>query len=114
MVRALFLAVAVAILAPTVARAADDDILGKWELTEEAAGIPKGSTFEFKKDGTLIVTATVGGMEKEFKFKYELKGKVLKIVIGDKADTTEVTKLTDKELVCKDADGTTAKFKMVK
>jgi uncharacterized protein (TIGR03066 family) len=114
MVRALFLAVAVAIIAPTAARAADDDILGKWELTEEAAGIPKGSTFEFKKDGTLVVTATVGGMEKEFKFKYELKGKVLKIVIGDKADTTEVTKLTATELVCKDADGTTAKFKKVK
>ena len=114
MVRALFLAVACVIVAPTLARAADDDILGKWELTEEAAGIPKGSTFEFKKDGTLIVTATVGGMEKEFKFKYELKGKVLKIVIGDKADTTEVTKLTDKELVCRDADGTTAKFKKVK
>ena len=112
-----FTAMCVVLLCPAFSRAEDsklEDLLGKWELTEAAAGIPKGSTFEFKKDGTLIVTASVGGMEKEFKFKYELKGKVLKIVIGDKADTTEVTKLTDKELVCKDADGTTAKFKKVK
>src|SRR5262245_55917560 len=103
MFRSLFVAVVCLIAAPAFARAADpkpEDIVGKWELTEGVAGIPKGAVFDFAKDGKLIVTASVGGEEKKFDFKYELKGKVLKIVIGDKSDTTEVVTLNDKELVC--------------
>ncbi len=35
-----------------------DDLLGSWELTAEVAGIPKGSVFDFQKDGKLVISAT--------------------------------------------------------
>jgi len=104
-------------VSPAFASAADpklEDILGRWELTADAAGIPKGSTFEFKKGGKLVVTATVGGEKKTFDFGFGIKGKLLEIEVNGKKDTTEILTLNDKELVCKDNDGTTAKFKRLK
>jgi uncharacterized protein (TIGR03066 family) len=117
MKRYLAFAVVCLLLAPGAAPAADpklEDLLGKWELTADAAGIPKGSVFDFQKEGKLVVTAEVDGEKKTFDFKYALKEKLLTLTVGDKSDTTEVTKLDEKELVCKDKDGTTAKFKRVK
>jgi uncharacterized protein (TIGR03066 family) len=114
---ALGFAVVVLLLVPVSAPAADpklDDLLGKWELTEAAAGIPKGSTFDFHKDGKLTVVATVKDEKKTLDFKYKLKDKLLEFTIGDKSDTTEITTLTKTELVCKDKNGTTAKFKRAK
>src|SRR6478735_5805112 len=105
MKHALWIATVCLFFAPNLARAADpqvEDILGKWELTEDAAGIPKGSTFEFKKGGKLLVTATVGGEEKTFDFGFGIKGKLLEIEIKGKKDTTGIEKLTATELVCKD------------
>ncbi len=117
MKRSLGLAVAFLFFVPTFAPAADpklDDLLGKWELTDAAAGIPKGSTFDFQKDGKLVIVAPVGGEKKTFDFKYKLKDKLLEFTVGDKTDTTEITTLTKTELVCKDKDGTIAKFKKAK
>jgi uncharacterized protein (TIGR03066 family) len=91
-----------------------EDLLGKWELTEVAAGIPKGAIFDFQKDGKLVVMFEMEGEKKTFDFKYELKERMLKLTIGDKSDTTEITSLDKTELVCKDKDGTTAKFKRAK
>ena len=52
------------LVVPAMLSAADPDpadLLGKWELTEEAAGIPKGTIFDFRKDGKLFITAEVKG-----------------------------------------------------
>lgn len=93
-----------------------EDLLGKWELTEEAAGIPKGSTFDFQKDGKLVIGVEINGEKKMIDFKYELKTKekLLAFTINNKVDTTEVITLDKTSLVCKDKDGTTAKFKRLK
>ena len=99
------------------ARAADpklDDLLGKWELTEKTAGIPKGAVFDFQKGGKLVVTAEVDDKKMTFEFKYELKDDQIKFTIGNKSDMTKITTLNEKELVCTDKDGTIAKFKRVK
>src|SRR5262245_21858567 len=107
-------------LSPAFASAADepklDDLLGKWELTEEAAGIPKGSIFEFQKDGKLALTVEINGKKEMLKFDYELKAKekLIAFTINGKTDTTEIIKLDKTDLVCKDKDGTTAKFKRAK
>src|SRR5262249_37335811 len=80
MKRALCITALCLFFSPAFASAADpkvDDILGKWELTAEAAGIPKGSTFDFRKGGKLFVTATVEGKEQTFEFGYDIKGKLL-------------------------------------
>jgi uncharacterized protein (TIGR03066 family) len=105
------------LVVPAAMSAADpkvEDLLGKWELTEASAGIPKGATFDFKKDGKLVVVADVKGEKKSFEFKYELTKSTLKFTVGDRTDTTEIVTLDKTDLVCKDKDGTTAKFKRVK
>lgn len=119
MKRALGLALGCFFLSPALARAEDpkpEDLLGTWELAEDAAKVPRGSVFDFQKDGRLVVTATVGGEKKTFDFKYELRAKeqVLAFTANGKTDTTAVVSLTKDELVCKDNDGTTAKFKRAK
>jgi uncharacterized protein (TIGR03066 family) len=93
-----------------------EDLLGKWELTEEAAKLPKGTVFDFQPGGKLVVTTTVGGEKKTLGCKYELKPKEkrLAFTIGEKTDTTAVLTLNDQELVCQDNDGTTPKFRRVK
>jgi uncharacterized protein (TIGR03066 family) len=116
MKRALCITAICLFFSPAFATAADpkvEDLLGKWELTAEAAGIPKGATFDFRKGGKLIVTAKVGDEEKVFDFGFDIKGKLLELEVGGKKDTTGIEKLTETELVCKDNDGTTAKFKRV-
>lgn len=118
MKRILCIAVACLLLAPAFATADDvkpEDLLGKWELTEDVAKLPKGSIFEFQKDGKLVIAADIGG-KKTFEFKYELKAKEkrLSFIIGDKTETTAIVTLNDKELVCQDKDGTSPKFKRVK
>lgn len=114
--RSLSAAPVIFLLLASPAPAADpdpNDLLGKWELDEEAAKLPKGTVFDFQKGGKLQVTVEPKkGELKTIDFTYELKGKVLKFESADKkSDTTEVVTLTKTELVCKDANGTVAKFK---
>jgi|GEM_PF-6067881 len=103
------------ILSPTLAPAADpklEDLLGKWVLTDDAH-LPKGSIFEFKPDNKLVVTVMAGGEKKTIELAYELKvqQKQLTFIVNGKPDTTAIVVLTKTELVCKDKDGTTPKFK---
>jgi len=101
------------LVAPAMLAAADPDpadLLGRWELTEEVAKIPKGTIFDFQKDGKLIVTAE--GKKEPFEFGYELKKNVLKIIQPDKTShPTEIVTLNKMELVCKDSSGAVGKFK---
>ncbi len=89
-------------------------LLGKWQLTAGVASIPTGAIFEFQNDSKLIVTAVVGGKEKTFDVKYQLKAKIIEMTVNGMSDVTEVISLDEKELVIKDKDGTTAKFKKLK
>ena len=90
MKRYLGLAVVCLVFAPVFAPAADpkpEDLLGKWELTEAVAGIPKAAVFDFQKEGKLVVTADVDGAKKTFDMKYELKGATLRLTVGEKTDS---------------------------
>lgn len=119
MKRCLALAVVSLLFAPVAAPAADDmpieRLLGKWELTEKSAGIPKGAVFDFQRGGKLVVNAVINGKEVQFEFGYELKEKerTLRFATPDKSDTTKVVYERDRpdEFTCQDKDGTTAKFK---
>lgn len=108
------------LLWPACAAAADDvkldDLLGKWELTEEIAKLPKGSTFDFQKDGKLVVSAEVGGERRMFEFRYELKSKerVMAFTVGGTTQATVVATLDSMNLVLQDKDGTSPRFKRVK
>jgi uncharacterized protein (TIGR03066 family) len=113
----LALAVVCLLFAPERVPAADpklEDLLGKWELTEEVAGIPKGAIFDFQKDGKLVVMADVGGEKKKFDFKYELKEKQITFTIGGESNRSEVVTLDKTDLVLKDNDVISAKFKRAK
>jgi len=89
-----------------------DDVIGKWELTEPAAQLPKGSVFDFQKGGKLLVTVALKGDKKSVEFGWSLKKSTMTLELPTKkSDTTEVTKLTKSELEFKDANGTVAKFK---
>jgi uncharacterized protein (TIGR03066 family) len=118
MKRIYSLALLCGLFAVANATAADpkpEDLIGKWELTEEAAGMPKGTIFDFQKGGKLVVTVEVNKEKRSVDFGYSLNKEVLKLTLPDKTtDTTEVKTLNKDELVCRDANGTTAKFKRVK
>ena len=92
--------------------------MGKWELKEKSGDLPVGTIFDFQKEAKLVVTAVVNGEKKMVEFGYELKGNVLRFdlpgVPGGKSDTTEVATLDKTDLVCKDKNGTIAKFKRLK
>ena len=105
------------LVVPAAASAADpklDDLMGKWELTADAGGLPKGAVFDFQKNGKVVVSVDVNGQQKSFDFKYSLKGKLIKFDIDGKEDTTEIVKLDKDALECKDKDSKSAKFKRVK
>jgi uncharacterized protein (TIGR03066 family) len=92
-----------------------EDLLGKWELTEASAGMPKGTIWDFQKGGALVVSAKINDKSVTVNIKYELKDKILHLELdGGKKDTTGLEKLTKTELVFKDRDGTLAKFKRAK
>jgi uncharacterized protein (TIGR03066 family) len=116
MKRCLALAAVCVLFAPAAAPAVEDiapeKLLGKWELTEKAAGFPKGTVFDFQTGGKLVITVEINGEAKMTPVKYELKERTLRLTAGDKTDTTEATyDPRTGELVCKDKDGTTARFK---
>src|SRR5262249_50644180 len=87
-----------------------EKLYGKWELQEPVAGMPAGTIWEFRKDGKMIAYARGRTIE----FGFSVSGDVLEIQLGAKKDTTRLVTLTDAELVCRDRDGTTAKFKRAK
>lgn len=91
-------------------------ILGKWELTEVTAKLPKGTVFDFRAGGKLVVTLTTDGQKKTFDCTYEVKMKEMRLAftVGKKTDTTTIVILDEKELVCQDNDGTTPRFRRVK
>ena len=116
MKRCLTFAVVCLVFAPAAAPAAEEiapeKLLGKWELTEKAAGFPKGTVFDFQTGGKLVITLEIDGKKSMADVKYELKERTLRVTAGDKTDTTEATYGSSRdELVLKDKDGTTARFK---
>lgn len=118
MLRVLF-ALACLLLAPASGWADEpklDELLGRWELTEAAAKLPKGTVFDFRKDGRLVVAAEVGGEKKTLDAKYELRpqANAIAFTANGNTDTSTILTLTEKELVLQDRDGTTPKFRRAK
>jgi hypothetical protein len=93
------------------ARAAElDDLLGKWELSEAALGMPAGAVWDFRKGGELQVAVK----DKSLGLKYELKGKYLVLEVKGQKDVTQIISLSRTDLVLKDNDGGTLKLKKAK
>jgi uncharacterized protein (TIGR03066 family) len=95
-----------------------EKIVGTWELvkTDAKDGASPGTLVEFTKDGKLKFTLTVGGMKVFVDGTYSVKGDTLNTAItgpdGKKmTDTDTIQKLTDKEMVLKDAKGQTTELK---
>ena len=101
-------AIIVAWLLAVPARADDpDELLGKWELSEAALGMPAGAIWDFRKGGDLLVAVK----DKSLAFKYERKGTALILEIKGQKDITEIMSLTKTTLFLKDNDGVAFKFK---
>lgn len=101
----------VALTLSSGARADDlDDLLGKWELSEAALGMPAGAVWDFRKDGDLQVAVK----DKSLALKYELKNKYLLLEIKGIKDATQIVTLNKTDLVLKDNDGATFKLKRAK
>jgi uncharacterized protein (TIGR03066 family) len=96
-----------------------EKIVGTWEFVktaEEKGAPPPGTTFEFTKDGKLIMTMKLGEKEVKMDATYTADGDKLTITGkgpkgNEKTDTDTITKLTDKELHTKNAKGQTTEFK---
>ena len=84
-------------------------LIGTWEVAKfkgkdpKAKGPPPGMTFEFTKDGKIILAAEVGGEMRKFEGTYKVEGKSFKMTMkrGDMehTETVKVVKADDKELV---------------
>ncbi len=109
--RLALLLLVVSVLFSTVARADDlDDLLGKWELSEAALGMPAGAVWDFRKGGELQVAVK----DKSLALKYELTNKYLLLEIKGIKDSTQIVTLNKTDLVLKDNDGATFKLKRAK
>jgi uncharacterized protein (TIGR03066 family) len=61
---------------------------------------------EFTKDGKYIMNTKLGDKERKDEGTYKLKGDMLSVTFGKRTQTAKITKLTEKELVVTDEDGT--------
>jgi uncharacterized protein (TIGR03066 family) len=82
-------------------------IVGKWEGTE---GELEGATMEIDKGGAITITKPDG---KNLSGTYELRGASLKPTLDDPKEHWDFTirKLDENELVMRDEDGDTHRFK---
>ncbi|HEX5272540.1 MAG TPA: TIGR03066 family protein [Gemmataceae bacterium] len=89
-------------------------IVGVWEVTK-SDNAPPGATVEFTKDGKMIVTIKDGDktIKVEGTYTIEKDSITSNLKVDDKEmkETVTITKLTDKELVVKDAKGKVDEFK---
>ncbi|HEY7425672.1 MAG TPA: hypothetical protein VH682_15685 [Gemmataceae bacterium] len=96
-----------------------DKIIGVWQITKGGDKTPKDATFEFTKDGKVKMTAVVDGRKVTLEATYSVEGNKLKTVGpgpgGKKVeDTDTIEKLTDTEMILKDAKGKVVEFKKKK
>jgi uncharacterized protein (TIGR03066 family) len=91
-----------------------DKLVGVWEVTK-SENAPPGATVEFTKDGKMIVTIKDGDKTVKVEGTYTIEKDAitsnLKIEDKEMKETVTITKLTDKELVVKDAKGKVDEFK---
>jgi len=105
------LSLVVVLFGPAFALAQEsDELLGKWELSEAALGMPAGAIWDFQKRGDLRLSVK----DKSLDVKYEMKDKYLLLEIKGVKDATLVVSLTKTDLVLKDNDGVMVKFKRAK
>jgi uncharacterized protein (TIGR03066 family) len=86
----------------------EDKLVGIWLVVKSEAGVPEGTTFEFKKNGK--VKQTAGGKSMEVDFKIE-GDKIIQSHEGKQLDADTVTKLTDTEMITKDKKNKLTEFK---
>lgn len=96
-----------------------DKIIGIWEITKGGGDVPKDATFEFTKDGKIKMTANINGKPIKMEAAYSISGNKLKTIHsapgGKKMEETDtIEKLTDTEMILKDAKGKVVEFKKKK
>ena len=95
-------------------------ILGVWELTKSDDGILPPTTLEFTKDGIVKIAVKVCDKPQIVEGTYKVEDDKLTITIKapdeekESTDTATITKLTEKELITKDAKGKIDEFKKKK
>jgi uncharacterized protein (TIGR03066 family) len=80
-------------------------------------GLPKGAILELKKDGKVVITATVKDVEQKIEGTYKVKGKAFELTTKrkdkERKQTIKVTKITDKALEVEDEREEALEFKRV-
>jgi uncharacterized protein (TIGR03066 family) len=105
----------------------EDKIVGTWEVTKSAGGLPPQATVQFTKDGKLKISVTVQGLTKDNKKvnqtvtiegTYKVEGDKLSIAMKQGAkenkETMTIKTLTDEKLVTVDPKGKEDEFKKQK
>jgi uncharacterized protein (TIGR03066 family) len=92
-----------------------DPLVGKWEVVKDAGGVPVGTLFEFKSDGSLTVTLNANGKRVTAELIYKHEGKKIPYTEkgGDaaKPKVETIKELTADKLVTASEDGTETEFK---
>jgi uncharacterized protein (TIGR03066 family) len=93
-------------------------IVGMWEVTKSGSQVPVGSTIEFTKDGKLIASLKIEGMDLKLDgtYKVEKDKLTVKIKVMDQniEETSTIKKLTDDALEIEDKDKKVDVFKKKK
>src|SRR5271163_3061608 len=91
-----------------------DTLVGKWEVVKSEEGLPAGTLFEFKADGSLTVTLELNGKSATLEATYKHEGKM--ITHTEKSATAKpevetIKTLTADKLVTANKDGKETEFK---
>jgi uncharacterized protein (TIGR03066 family) len=125
---ACFVFVGMAVTAIADDKAVDKDkIVGTWQVTKSAGGLPGDAVLLFTKDGKLKITITVPVKSKENKKTsqtftlegtYQVEGDKLSVVLKqggkENKETMTIKTLTDKKLVTVDPKGKEDEFEKKK
>jgi uncharacterized protein (TIGR03066 family) len=90
-----------------------EKLVGVWEVTKSASGIPAGAVFEFTKDGKLKISFKADGKDVNVEGTYTVDGDTISSAgpKGEKPDKNKIKKLTDTELITEDEKGKVDEFK---
>lgn len=93
-----------------------DTLVGKWEVVKSAEGLPAGTLFEFKSDGSMTATVEINGKSLTLEATYKHEGdKITHTEKGKKeAEVETVKELTADKLVTVNKDGKETEFKKKK
>ncbi|MDR2817072.1 MAG: lipocalin family protein [Proteiniphilum sp.] len=110
----LLFAVVTAVLASGCSKEeAEPSIVGKWKYEESTSETAYTSIYEFKANGTGVMSYGETGGETKLNFTYSINGNKVTINLQDEEKQTAtltIISLTEKELTLKNEEGKTFTF----